>query len=721
MSDFAMIELFRSEVEEQTRVFTEGLLALERPDDGARAGVLESLMRAAHSLKGAARLVRLEPAEKMAHAMEGCFVAAQKGELQVGGAQTDLFLEGVDLIGEVSRQNECSLPEWSAANNGRIEALCGSLAGMLKGEKPPAAPVIRPAVAAPVMGERSLKLSTDRLDALVGLAGEVQVATGRLRTMSSSVRGLKRQTVELMARLGRLEQEVPIDGLAAHLLAEVRQLAVRFGDSVNTHYADLDNYERRMFALSARLHQEVVASRMTSFGEGVEGFPRLVRDLARDLDKAAELNIEGRQTPVDRDVLQRIESPLTHLLRNALDHGLESPEDRMNVGKPPQGSIRLRAAHRGGRLEVELSDDGRGIDLEQLRRAVVAKGLTSVGTAEQLSGDELLEFLFLPAFTTKHEVSEISGRGVGLDVVRSVIMELGGKVKLNSTLGQGTRFCLQLPLTLSVVRNLLVEIAGEPYALPLNRIDSVMRIGQEQLVELEGISLFPFREAHLALITARRVLDLPPVEQVELSVVVLGGRYGLVVDRFIGEQDLVVQPLDIRFGKQRNVAAGAILEDGSPVLILDVEDLLQSIERIRSSGRLDNLRAGEVLLCRTRRILVVDDSITVREVERKILEVRGYEVDVAVDGMDGWNALRANRYDLLVSDIDMPRLDGLKLTIQVRSDASLSALPIILVSYKDRSTDRLAGLEAGADAYLTKSSFDDDSFLRAVVDLIGEP
>jgi two-component system sensor histidine kinase and response regulator WspE len=373
-----------------------------------------------------------------------------------------------------------------------------------------------------------------------------------------------------------------------------------------------------------------------------------------------------------------------------------------------------------------VSDDGQGIDLELLRQHVVRKQLTTSEMAAQLTELELFDFLYLPGFSTAANVTDISGRGVGLDVVHSTVQEMGGTLRTQAQSGQGMSFHLQLPLTLSVIRTLLVEIAGEPYAFPLTRIDRVVALPQSDIAFSENYPYFVLDQQAIGLVMAHQVLGLnaPPQRSEVLFVVVISdrlSRYGVVVDRGLGEQSLVVRPLDPRLGKVPNISAAALMENAAPVLIIDVEDLVRSIDNLLASGQFSQVVAHtEAAIAKSHKhILVVDDSITVREMERKLLENKGYKVDVAVNGVDGWNALRTGHYSLVVTDIDMPRMNGIELISQIRAHPELKRLPTIIVSYKDRETDRLQGLEVGADYYLTKSSFHDDTFLQAVIDLIG--
>ena len=325
-------------------------------------------------------------------------------------------------------------------------------------------------------------------------------------------------------------------------------------------------------------------------------------------------------------------------------------------------------------LSIHVKDDGAGVEMDQLRERIVARNLVSDAMSRDLSDAELLEFLFLPGFSTREQVTEISGRGVGLDVVHSTVQQMRGVVHAESKYGEGTGFHLQLPLTLSIIRALLVEIGGEPYAIPLARIDRTLKLDTSQIESLEGRQYFTLINQHVGLVFASQVLGCSrgPESKNTLSVVVLGERLqrsGLVVDRFIGERSLVVHTLDSRLGKVQDISAASLLENGDPCLIIDVDDMLRSIDILIAGGRLSRIHdKHEELETHSKRILVVDDSITVREVERNMLASRGYHVDVAVDGMDGWNAIRMGKYDLVISDIDMPRMNGFEFVELIKQD-----------------------------------------------------
>lgn len=733
LQHMSMVELFRMEAESQLAALTGGLLSLEQGDTAP----LEAMMRAAHSLKGAGRIVGIDAAVAVAHALEDCFVAAQRREVTLGSSQVDQLLQGVDILMRIAHSTDAELAAWEKERMPEVAAFVAALKTVLAGGSPdmpaptPATPAARLTADTHRVDRteaRALRVTAENLNRLLGLAGESLVESRWLRPFGASVSRLKRLHYELTGSLDQLRDRLNAgdsEGRIKESLFETQRRLALCREFLAGRLGELDTYDRRSTNLAQRLYGEALAVRMRPFADGVIGFPRMVRDLARELGKDVRLVVSGDDTQVDREVLDKLEAPLGHLLRNAVDHGVESAEVRAAAGKPPTATLTLEARHRAGVLLVAVTDDGRGADPEAIRAAVVRKKLVATETAPRLSEAELLEFLFLPGFTMKEEVTEISGRGVGLDVVQSMVKAVRGTVRVASTPGRGMKFQLQLPLTLSVVRALLVEVAAEPYAIPLGFIARTLRLPENEITSTEGRQHFGFEGRRVGLVTAHQVLGRTGAPRGDsLPVVVIGDgdrRYGVVVDRFIGERELVVQPLDPRLGKVKDVAAGTLMEDGSPVLIVDVEDLLRSVEKIAAAGRLDAVHAAAAHAPAPRkRVLVVDDSLTVRELERKLLESRGYAVDIAVDGMDGWNAVRTGAFDLVISDVDMPRLDGVELTKLIKQDPKLRSMPVMIVSYKDREEDRRRGLDAGADYYLTKGSFHDDTMLNAVRDLVGE-
>ena len=789
LSGFSMLELFRLEAESQTAVLSAGVLAVEELERSPET--IEALMRAAHSLKGAARIVGLDPAVRVAHGMEDVFVAAGKGRFTVRPEHADLLLSCIDFLSSIARADDAiagtgSWPQQADALVAELEALLAAPAAppaspaasspspapsvpappasppaspqppptapsppVAPPAPPPAAPgepaaadatrvepastAAKPAALPLEQPDRVVRVSADSLTRLVGLAGESLVETRQLRPFVDALLTLRAGQVDVTDAIQSFEErlkaaDVPVPPPLAAMLTGIRERSEGLLTTLTEHVEDFEYFARRNEDLSNRLHHEVIVSRMRPLADGIRGFPRLVRDVARTLGKQVKFEVRGEQTGVDRDILDKLEAPLSHLIRNSLDHGVEVPAEREAYGKPPVGVIRLEARHRAGMLHITLTDDGRGIDVERLRAKAVGRGLVAPQVAEQLTELELLEFLFLPGFSTKDEVTEISGRGVGLDVVQSMVKAVGGSVRVATQPGRQTVFTLQLPITMSVIRALLVDIGGEPYAFPLTRIDHILYCPHDQIRTVEGRQYFDRDGTAIGLVMAAQILDMPgPAAPADpMAVVVIsdrGQQFGMIVDAFLGERDLEVRPLDPRLGKVPNINSASLLENGNPVLIVDVEDLVRSIDNVLMGRRLSRVEFEKMAeQARSRkRILVVDDSITVRELERQLLQARGFAVDVAVDGMDGWNAIRSVHYDLVVTDVDMPRMDGIGLVTLIKNDPARKDIPVVIVSYKDREEDRLRGLDAGANRYLTKSSFHDETFLHTIVDLVGEP
>ena len=757
LSAMSMLDLFRMETKRHSTKLFEDLAALE--NDPTSTELLESMIRASHSLKGAARIVEQHAAAKLAHAMEDVFVEAQTGKINIDRNDIDILLNGVDLLSTFARTPEPESEKWLAERDSEIGGLVGQLAEVANKqghvtvppapEKPPPIISTPESVAAqteepgtktmPVQNKparpavekddlTTVRVSAQNMEQMMGLAGESLIESRWLPTFNQELLQLKYRQDELDDCIDRLRenlQAAKADELTLSLVGDLQNKLELCRGMLLQDMEVLEDHARHAANISHRLYRQIITSKMRPFSEGIRGFARMVRDIARELGKEVNFEVIGANTMVDRDILDRIEAPLNHLIRNALDHGIEPPSDRAASGKPEKATIQLIARHSKGMLTIAVRDDGRGVDLEKLRRTIVEKKLCTSDIAKDLSEQELLEFLFLPSFSTRKNVSKVSGRGVGLDVVHSVINEIRGKIRSSTKLNEGTSFELQLPLTLSVLRALLFEINNEPYGFPLMAIDHILKLSPDQFKEVEGRQYYTLNQKRIGIVSGQQAFNtgVPSAAGKDhIHVIVFSDRlnlYGLTVDKLLGIRDLLLQRLDPRLGKVKDISSASILEDSTPVLIIDVEDFARSLDKLISGNRLMRIGREKEHEKRTKRILVVDDSITVREIEKKMLAARGYEVDVAVDGMDAWNTVRANNYDLLISDIDMERMNGFELVALIKKDPNLQNLPVIIVSCKDSEEDRNKGLEVGADYYLAKGSFQDQALMDAVHNLIG--
>lgn len=726
--------LFREELNEQLALLNHALVALEQQPQAQEER--QMLMRAAHTVKGAARMVGLSGVEQLLHAMEELLQVGLTGADHLDPQVLELLFRCFDRLASLAGADPLELPAAVLQLDGDLEGLRRQLLGLVEQLGGAAGPGMvaggRPQGEAMAPPERVVKLDALQLNRIAALAGEAMVAARWLQPYADALQQLRarqRELGELIARSG--EGSPPGAAHTALIRDKERQCQLLLQERLE----ELEAFARRSNTIAHRLYGEVLNANMRPFHEGVGALPRLVRDLATSLGKRVRLEIVGRNTLVDRDILRRLEAPITHCVRNAIDHGLETPEQRRLAGKPEQGVLVLEASHRGGMLSISVRDDGAGVELEAVRQRAVQQGLLDPAAAAEAAEAELLELLLRPGFSTASRVSEVSGRGVGLDLALAMAREVGGSLRLSSSRGGGCTVHFQLPLTLSVVRTLLVQIGGEPYAVPLARLDQIVATAHSTIHWHEGRASLQLDGRAIGLIQTQPLLRLPCPAQLPdpLPVLVLsdqGRSYGLVVEAVLGEQDLVVRPLDPRLGRVPCLSAAALLGDGAPILVIDVGDLLSAIDEQLSTMTLPPLQrqraeagaAPAPAAAVPATVLVVDDARMVRESLARALTGRHYRVLRASDGPEALELLQRERPDLLITDVEMPGFDGFELVRRLRRLAPpLGSLPALIISSRDGDADRLAGLEAGADRYLAKAGYSEQALLEAVHDLIGPP
>lgn len=597
--DSNLFDLFCIELQEHSMKLHENLIEIEKNPKDQK--LLESLLRSAHSIKGAARIIHLTPIVELSHRMEDCFESFQKKNILISREKIDLLLTGVDFLISLSKIQSKDIQSWFSQQMPSFNALIRGLTfekkvkkiKKLESEKSTALSIQLKSTASKIKRKsrfssksRILRIPSENLTRMMGLAGESLVESRRLNPFGENLKAFKNKLYEIENLFSLLKENIKeecINNKAKDCLMTMHRQLNALDAQVSQGLADLDSFAHRHTYLSDQLYQEVVHNRMQPFGEGLIAFPRLVRDLARDLNKEVHLEIIGESTLVDREILEKLESPLNHLIRNAIDHGIELPAERQAAGKPIIGSIKIQAQHRGRELEITVTDDGRGISMSDLKKTIVEKKLANSEVVSYLTNDEIINFLFLPGFSTSSELTEVSGRGVGLDVVNNVVKELGGTLRVQNTPGKGMSFLLQLPLSLSVLRALIVLIGNEPYAFPLARIERLVFLSSEEIINKDHGDVFDFYGTEVALFSSWEILDLSKPQNIgtELSVIVLSDQsksYGIVVDRFIGEKDLVVHEPSVQLGKVKDIKTAALMEDGSPVLIIDTSDLIRSID-----------------------------------------------------------------------------------------------------------------------------------------------
>ena len=735
---------FRDETAENLRTYAQGLLALESlDDDDGRRAQIDAVFRAIHTVKGSARLLGFEPIGKVAHTCEHILGAVRDGRRELDRALIDDLLKGGDAILELV----------SAAVEGRTAAvdadlLAARLGRGLPKDVPADAPpgeAEHPAGSAddenaqlpthpaqrepPRRGARqqTVRVRVDRLDKLLNLAGELTVGrqshTGHLQALEELAELLDQQqrvllTLESELRRLRFSQSQR-ETLDQHLNAMLN-VGERAGRALRAQLERFGQYAAHSAQLVDDLEQEVMAVRLLPISTLFANLPRAVRELARDLGREVALTLAGESTELDRKVIEALADPITHLLRNALDHGIEPPDERERAGKPRQGTIAIAAQALGSSAHVTIRDDGRGIDPQRLREAAVRKGLLASDAAAHLSDQEAIELVFTPGFSTAQLITDVSGRGVGMDVVRTNIAELGGQVQVESQPGAGTTVTLTLPLTLVTTRVLLVEAAEHLFGVPASGCRGSVWVRPEKIRTIEGRAMIDHGGVLAPVVRLEELLALGeprPLGQRRMPALLVGAAkrpMAVIVDRMVDEREAVVKPLGALMERQQRYSGAVQLGDGRLALLLNP----LTLERMGRGAALA-VPAARDANARRQRLLVADDSFATRELIRSILHSAGYDVATAVDGLDALDKLQADTYDLVVSDVEMPRVDGFALTSRIRGELGRADLPVIIMTSLASDQHRRRGLDAGAQAYIVKSQFNQSNLLETIRQLLG--
>ena len=744
--------LYAIEAAEHVGTLNRDLLALEAATLPAeRQALLQGLERAAHSLKGASRAVGIASVESVAHPLETVFHAVRNGTLTLNPAVADVLYDVLDTLGALLAGDTPDLPPVIAA----LEAL------VVHPEQAPALlqtlSIVPPSpedriadrtaermadashrtselplnVAA--SAERTtestatIRVATHRLDDLLTDVGDLLITSASYEQRTVTVQQL-RQAHQRWQRDWRRVRTVYLHAVRAAtpdwppLLDFLNQTQhyMRISDQLLTTLEQglaQDNLHLRRIVTA--LQDNTRQARLVPFETHVTLLQRAVRDLARDQGKTVTLTISGAALELDRQVLEAITDPLLHLTRNAVDHGLEAPAGRIAAGKPSAGSLNVALAQRGGELTISISDDGAGIDVNAVRQQ--ARRLISPAEIDALADPEALALVMLPGLSTRSQVTAISGRGVGLDVVRRNVEALHGRVEIDSVFGQGTTFRLIVPISMSTIRCMLVRVGADTYALPTTVIEQVIRVRPDESFNAGGRRLIRVGTRTLPLATLAEVLARPGGEAPTYALILAAAerRAVFLFDDALTEQEVVVKPLAASLAALPYIAGATLLGSGEVVIILSASDLIRTAQTAVPGEAPRPLLVMPVNAPPIRRVLVVDDSITTRTLEKNILEAAGYLVTTAVNGLEALELLTTTACDALVSDVEMPRMDGFDLTARVRSLDRLATLPIILVTSLDSEEQRERGLRVGADRYIVKGSFDQSELLQALEQLIG--
>lgn len=733
------------------------LLHLEKnPQDQSQ---LANLLRATHSLKGDSRMLGVQDAETLVHQMEELLSAVDKGEQSFNSSICDRLYKGLDAVRRVA--HEATTGE--AANVSIFHIMAQLMGAMDEAETsmesspvstaaeetvfsideelfalPEAQSAFDPLTLAESMPELpsdfpqpnvdaqytidTIRVKAQTLDGLMTQADELSVAKLQIAQRVEDVSGLlnlwedwTRETAKLKQQQGQVYTKEAMQQFQELSQSRMQQL----GNALTQLRSQTADDTTRLESVANDLESGLRNLRLMPLSSVFSLFPRMVRDIGQQQDKDINFQIEGGNILADKRILEEIKDPLTHLLRNAADHGIESTVDRLENGKSGTSSLRLRGYSLGDRIVIEVLDDGRGLDVEAIQRSALHKGLHTEAELAAMNPGQIQGLIFAPGFSTRTTVTELSGRGVGLDVVRDNIERLKGSIEVESTPNKGCTFRLTISSNLATTHALIVSVNQTPYAIPLDAIETMRLVSRKDLFNLEGRLTLNWQGQPIPVVWLSDVLELPTNsstsnENAQLSCVILkvGKTYlGLVVDTLMDQQTLVLKPQSKLLKRIRNVSGATLLGSGEICMVLNPQDLVKSALKGNSGGAI----AKHLTEVRTKtHVLLVEDSIPIRTQVKRILDGAGYDVTVAVDGLDGFNKLRSGQFDAVVSDVEMPNLTGLELTTRIRQYAEYEELPIILVTTLAKEEDKRRGADAGANAYLTKGDFDQSLLLNTL-------
>ena len=765
-------DTFRSELEERLQVITEELLRLEKGvENSTRRETLNTVFREAHSIKGAARGVGLESVGAIAHSLESMFSSLKQDNAIPSPKNIDLCLEALDRM-------RGAYNAYSAGTSADFDekAFCGKLQQMASQEKNRLSALpeksaqmeplentesiektisdyqkIQPAQMAPLVSEAAndkpspipetpagtksgadfIRVTVDKLERITALSEELQVAKLETEDHFTDMQSL-RAGVDQLAKTISCFQSLARHNDNTNLLSEIKNIAERYSNNVmdvkstvyRLHKA-MRSVVNNLNSISSSLQSDTRMLRLVPVSTLLKPALRTARDIARELGKKVDVTITGGEIEIDRVVLESIRDPLNHLLRNAIDHGIETPELRRKANKSEEGKVTLSICSEGSQIFICLEDDGQGVLVEKVKTIALRKNLYTHAELQAMSREDVLDIIFHPGFSTKEIITNISGRGYGLDVVRTNLQKIKGSVRIETVEGKGSKFILRFPLTLSTEHGLLVRAGGQIFTIQTASIERALEIGRDDVVEVEASHtlLFhgqpiPFR--YLAETLEMEIIEPGPKEKWPVVIISKGRRVvAFLVEEMLGDREIVIKQLQPPLYSVRNVAGATMTGSGTIVLALNAGDLVDSALLPGKRSRL-LVKDAAVAEKMPPQILVVDDSITSRTLIRSVLENNGYVVTTAVNGKEALQILQTKIFGLVVTDVQMPVMDGFELTKHIREQEKIKETPVIIVSSLASEADKKRGVEVGADAYIVKGQFESKTLLSVVKQLVIE-
>jgi two-component system, chemotaxis family, sensor kinase CheA len=715
--DAELLAVFKAEVAEQLESLNEQLA--HDPSDWG----YEALFHLAHNVKGAARMTNTHGVMEAAHALEDLFDVLRSKKREVTNALVVLVREGAELLQEsFDAIGTDALPDVIAFQR-KVEA---TLKDPDHPGEPPRAPEATERAGLP---EPSPPTAAETAESTKpGSTGAASEQGATIRIAMDRLQGLMELSAEFVTSVHRAEAQRHGATAVLDQVERVRRSSPTLARSpeFQTLTATLKELHRsfiedgsRSQQVAEQLHDAIRQLRMVRTDSMKGVLARVARSAAQVHGRLVDFVMEGGETEIDRAILERLRDPLVHLVRNAVAHGVEPAGVRVGLGKLPTGTVRLGARSAGSWVELVVSDDGRGLDLERFRARVVELGLLDERQASAMDDEELTEQIFHPGLSTATEVSEVAGRGFGMDIVRSNLVELGGSVNVVTNQGRGTEVRLRAPLTRLTTRGLVVSVAGQSFAIPIMAVERTVSVERSRVRVVDGGEVTPAEGGLLPVASLGGVLGLDHDAAEKAPAIVLSEghrRAAFLVDEIVGEKEFTMQSLSWNLRQVPCIAGGAVVEAGDVLLVLNAHELLNW--RAKRAGARAVAKERSEAQGRRRRILVVDDSVTSRTLEKNILASAGYEVLMATTGEAALELLEDEEVDLVISDVEMPKMDGIELTRRIRSSPELDRLPLVLVTSLGGESDRQRGAAAGADAYIVKGEFDQDELLRTVARLL---
>ena len=722
-----LLQVFRTELEEKLQSLTGGLLALEKGISGAEyAACLDSLFRDAHNIKGAAQGVDVQNVASIAHSLETLFGTLRQCPSGINSSTIDLCLLSLDHMRAAMQcydaQQDLSfdLPAF-LVQLGKGAVLSSLVDSPEVSTIPPTSGVVH-------QDKEATRVTLDKLDRISALVEDLlstkiqmQDHVDSLQMLDKKLHGISERWSKASLSLTQGADELSGAPNWRSLIKELDGISLLSTNSQQI-CKQLRATNLTITHVSETLQDQVRMMRLVPVATLLRPMARLVRDIAHELGKIVDYQVVGDDIEIDRPILEGLKDPLVHLLRNAIDHGIESPVERRELGKPEKGSLRVTVLSLGNRIDLTIQD-GSGISATNLLAMAIKKKILSTAEAELMSAEEAINLIFRAGFSTKEIITNVSGRGVGLDVVASRVAAMKGSVMVSAQEGKGTTFKLSFPLSLSTDRGLMVSAGDTEYTISTSFVSRVMEINASELVDIQGGKAVMYQGKAIPAFELASLLETEGSKfnvKTQLSVVIITKDWksiALMVDEIIGEREIVIKSLQLPLVSVRNVSGGSLTGSGKVMVVLNPSDLIHSAMHQSASVRTHE-KTEDPERVNIKRILIVDDSITTRTLEKNILEAHGYEVDVAVDGKHAWDALNQAMYDLIVTDIEMPEMSGFELTERIKSSEAYHQIPVVIVTSLAKETDRRQGISVGADAYIVKGQFETKALLDVIKQLI---